>query len=270
MTDVDNDKLDDRCDPCVAGVSVTAIDFNRNGIGDGCEVCFEPPIGDVDRDGLDDACDSCLKGPPHDEDGDLVEDACDNCPLDPNPDQASLGGTVGDACNPATTAPLERAVFEPFLVRDLFRWNSIAGTWTIEDDRASLAGFGQRRLAIGFTNEFRFTMNAFLGGNEGVSVEIKSLTVEHQCSVSPTGQVTFGTDSMQLALTGPLRIEIHYSQANIFKPLRCRVRSGTASVELSADPPADTMRITVRGNGEGKLVLDAVDLVTTVPPPPTN
>lgn len=269
LVDVDQDKLDDRCDPCIAGRSMFDIDFNENGIGDGCEVCFEPSGTDVDRDGLDDACDSCLSGPPHDEDGDGHDDACDNCPLDPNPDQSSTNNTIGDVCTRATIAPLERSVFDPFLIRDLFRWNAVAGNWTIANDRATLTATGQRTLGVRFKEEFRFVTRVRLVGAEQVAVEIKGDMALERCEVTETGRVNFGLESTQLALDGTITIDLYYSNANIIAPLRCEVRSGAEVVELKADPPAGSTRITMYGTGTGTLEIDAVDLVTTIPPQPT-
>ena len=267
LIDVDGDLLDDRCDPCVGGVSVTEVDFNENGIGDGCEVCFEKPTRDVDRDGLDDASDTCLKGPPHDEDRDGLVDACDNCPLDYNPDQAATtGGSVGTVCDQATTDPLERSVFDPFLVTDLFRWNSVSGGWTIANDRLSLTGPGQRRLATGFKGQFRFATRALLGANAQLAVEVKmSATNLAECRVTAAGAVSFGIDTAQITISGPVDIEVYYSESSIIPAMRCQVRSGTSLVELETDPIPDTIRITLFGMGP--LEIDAVDLVTTIPPP---
>jgi hypothetical protein len=267
--DVDLDGLDDRCDPCIAGRSTFDLDFNENGVGDGCEVCFEPGGQDVDRDGLDDACDGCLLGPPHDEDGDLVDDACDNCPLDPNPDQAVSSGSVGDVCTRTTTVPLERSVFDPFLVRDLFRWNAVAGNWTIANDRATLSGNGRRSLGARFKDEFRFVTRVRLGGTEQVAVELAGNTTE-TCSVDQAGRVDFGGASDQLAISGLVTIDLYFSNANIVGPLRCEVRSGTQSVELAAEPTGGTTRITIHGTGTGTLEIEAVDLVTAIPPPVAN
>jgi hypothetical protein len=271
LIDVDHDTLDDRCDPCVDGASVTEIDFNENGIGDGCEVCFEPPIGDIDGDGLDDACDPCLKGPPHDEDRDGHHDACDNCPFDFNPGQVSTMGGVGDACDRATTVPLERAVFEPFLVRDLFRWNSIAGAWTIANDRASLTGTGQRRLAIGFRGQFRFVMRSRLQGGAGLRVEVRNATQMAECKITPAGHVTFGTDAADLAIDGPLTIEVYYSAADILPFMHCQVTSGSSMVVVNADPLPQIVRITLEGTEPvGTFEIESVDLLTTIPPPTAN
>jgi hypothetical protein len=269
LIDTDGDKLDDRCDPCLAGKSAFEIDFNENGIGDGCEVCFEMSGVDVDADGLDDACDGCLKGPPHDEDGDGIDDACDNCPFDPNADQSpSIDAPVGDVCQRATISPLERLVFDPFLVRDLFRWNAVSGVWTIANDRATLSNGGRRTLGARFKGEFRFVTRVHLTGDEDVIVELKSPTLLAECKVTSTGAVTFGGEAAQLPITGPLTIDIYHSSANIIAPLRCEVRSGTASVELATDPPADEIRITIHGAGaQGTLAIEAVDLVRAVPLP---
>lgn len=267
--DVDRDDIDDGCDPCIGGKAAFEIDFNENGIGDGCEVCFEPPLGDVDVDGLDDACDSCLRGPPHDEDGDGLDDACDNCPFDPNPDQAPPGASVGAACTRDAIALFERTLFDPFLVRDI-RWVGVAGSWVIDDDRASVTSGGQRTIGARFGGEFRLVTRVRLGPSAAIDVELRASPTEMvACRVEQSGEVTFDNERAAITNTDePITIELYRSDASLGIPLRCVVTAGDESVLLKTDQATGKDRVTLRATGA--VAIDAVDFVTPAPLTTTN
>ena len=63
--------------------TITAPDFDNDGIPDNVDNCFDiPNPSQIDSD------------------NDSLGDACDNCPLDVNPDQAdSDGDGLGDHCD---------------------------------------------------------------------------------------------------------------------------------------------------------------------------
>jgi hypothetical protein len=269
LLDIDDDDIDDRCDPCIGRTSSFEIDFNQNGIGDGCEVCFEPKGEDTDQDGLDDACDKCLAGPPHDEDGDGIEDGCDNCPFDSNPDQLPANALIGDRCSSQIGARIERSLFDPFLVRDNFRWPGVTGAWTIQGGRAALTGIGSRTISTRWSGEFRLITRAQLSGNNdatNVMISIVGSVASHQCIVHRTGQVTFAGESVQMSRTDqPITIELYHSDANLVRPMRCVVTAGTQSVELTAELVTGKLRITL--SGLGPYALEGVDLLTALPTP---
>lgn len=261
--DVDDDGLDDGCDPCIAGTSRFAIDFNQNGIGDGCEVCFEPPQGDSDQDGLDDACDKCLGGPPHDEDGDGIEDGCDNCPLDPNPDQEGLPGSIGTACRRAFLNKPERALFDPFLVHDPFRWSGVSGAWTVAGDQAVLEGPGERRVTYRLTGEFRILLHARLVlPTSHIEIRIETPLKVDTCSVSANA-LDYAGQSMPVSPgTAPFTIEIHSSNGQAVSASSCIFAQGTTQREIQSGGYDVQSRVVLIGSG---VELTGFDLVAAAP-----
>ena len=268
--DVDADGLDDGCDPCIAGVSTFASDFNGNGIGDGCEVCFEQPSGDDDQDGLDNACDKCSSGPPHDEDGDGIDDACDNCPLEPNPSQAAPPGSpVGQDCNGGITGKLDRLFFDPFLVRNPFRWSGIYGMWMQLPDREVLSGAGGRNITAGFQGQFRLAMRVrFTRDDSELSIEGTGTTFDLNCVVQQPGTVRFGTQQAPITLgPEPFTIEVYYSDASVVFGSRCVVHAGDQVVDLIGGKLDGNVRAALRGIN---FELQAFDFVAAVPDGTTN
>ena len=265
--DDDEDGLDDGCDPCMAGTSQFPIDFNQNGVGDGCEVCFEVPQGDADQDGLDDACDRCQAGPPHDEDGDGVDDACDNCPLDPNPDQAlNPSGSAGAACA-RSIQKCVRTFFDPFLVRDNFRWTGVFGAWTQLTDRTALVANGGRSIAASFDGEFRLVLRVRLtAADSQVRVTQTAGGTGQECSVTRAGAVMLGIDAASIPVGDePITIEMYQYDADILPVTRCQVTSQGQSVQVSGDMLVGSSRIGIFATN---LELHAVDLVTAPPKAP--
>ncbi len=102
--DDDRDGYGDGCDICPKVFDEQA-DGDGDGIGDACDVCPEVPDlaqGDADGDGSGNACDPCpiLASHAADADHDGTPDRCDNCQVS-NPDQLdSDGDRAGDVCDP--------------------------------------------------------------------------------------------------------------------------------------------------------------------------
>lgn len=76
--DQDNDGVIDPVDNCPAAFNPDQSDFDRNAVGDACDVCVDARTDDVDGDGIPDACDGCI-GIGVDADGDRIDDGCDPC-----------------------------------------------------------------------------------------------------------------------------------------------------------------------------------------------
>lgn len=101
LVDPDNDTFFNSKDNCAATKNPDQVDFDKDGVGDACDVCpsiFTANKGqdDLDTDKIGDACDEDI-------DGDAVKNFNDNCPVTANVDQKdSDKDGVGDACDKAT------------------------------------------------------------------------------------------------------------------------------------------------------------------------
>lgn len=95
IIDMDEDRIDDRCDNCLGQSNPTQDDSDQDGVGDPCDNCRDVENYDQDdwnRNGIGDHCDDA------DEDGHM--DADDNCPEAQNPNQLDCDGDqLGDACD---------------------------------------------------------------------------------------------------------------------------------------------------------------------------
>jgi hypothetical protein len=114
------DRFGDACDNCPFDHNTDQADDDGDGIGNVCELDYDPVIGheDLDGDGVFNSADNCPSTPnlnQNDSDGNYVGDACDgdgdrdgdgvldgadNCPDVLNPDQLDADGDgIGDGCD---------------------------------------------------------------------------------------------------------------------------------------------------------------------------
>jgi hypothetical protein len=95
LADRDDDGVIDGLDNCEAADNPDQSDWDRNGIGDACDVCVDGGVDDLDADGILDLCDGCI-GIGVDADHDRIDDGCDACQ---NMNRDVDGDGIDDGCD---------------------------------------------------------------------------------------------------------------------------------------------------------------------------
>ncbi len=158
----------------------------------------------------------------------------------------------------------ERALFDPFLVRDPFRWSGITGAWALADDQITLAGMGERRVTYRVDNEFRITLRArFVVPASGIEVRIETPTKTDSCRVSANALDYAGLPAAPISPgTNPFTLEVYYSNGQFGFASACVFMQGATSAQLQSGGFANQSRITLIG---ASVEVSGFDLVAGSP-----